>query len=124
MKRSVLQKLDDAKRFQLLVEAVTDYALYLLDLDGTIVSWNSGAQRIEGYTADEIIGNNFSLFFTPEHLAAGKPAHALQTAKKAGRFEAEAWRVRKDGSRFWASAVLDAVRGNDGKVIGFAKITR
>ena len=124
MKRPVLEQIDDAKRFQLLVEAVTDYALYLLDLDGTIISWNTGAQRIKGYTADEIIGKNFSTFFTPEDRAAGKPARALQTAASVGRFEDEAWRMRKDGSRFWASAILAAVRAPDGAVIGFAKITR
>jgi PAS domain S-box-containing protein len=124
MKRPLLEQIDDAKRFQLLVEAVTDYALYLLDLDGTIISWNTGAQRIKGYTANEIIGKNFSMFFTPEDRAAGKPARALRTAQSVGRFEDEAWRVRKDGSRFWASAVLDAVRAPDGEVIGFAKITR
>ena len=124
MKRSALEQIGDAKRLQLLVEAVTDYALYLLDLDGTIVSWNTGAERIKGYSADEIIGKNFSMFFTPEDLAAGKPARALHTAKTVGRFEDEAWRVRKDGTRFWASAVLDAVHGEDGAVIGFAKVTR
>jgi PAS domain S-box-containing protein len=124
MKRPLLEQIDDAKRFQLLVEAVTDYALYLLDLDGTIISWNTGAQRIKGYTANEIIGKNFSMFFTPEDRAAGKPERALRTAQSVGRFETEGWRVRKDGSRFWASAVLDAVRAPDGEVIGFAKITR
>jgi PAS domain S-box-containing protein len=124
MKRSVLEQIDDARRLQLLVQAVTDYALYLVDLDGTIISWNAGAERIKGYTAGEVIGRNFSLFFTPEDLAAGKPAHALQTAKAVGRFEDEAWRLRKDGKRFWASAVLDAVHDEAGAVIGFAKITR
>jgi PAS domain S-box-containing protein len=124
MKKSVLEQMDDARRLQLLVEAVTDYALYLLDLDGYIVSWNSGARRIKGYTPDEIIGKNFSRFFTDEDRAIGKPARALQIAKTVGRFEDEAWRVRKDGTRFWASAVLDAVRSEDGQVIGFAKITR
>src|SRR4051812_25749558 len=86
MKRPVLEQLDDTKRFQLLVEAVTDYALYLLDLDGTIISWNTGASRINGYSADEVIGKNFSMFFPPEDLAAGKPARALRTAKAVGRF--------------------------------------
>jgi PAS domain S-box-containing protein len=124
MTRSVLEQIDDARRLQLLVEAVTDYALYLVDLDGTIISWNAGAERIKGYRADEVIGKNFSLFFTPEDVAAGKPAHVLKTAKAVGRFEDEAWRLRKGGTRFWASAVLDAVRGEDGAVIGFAKITR
>ena len=124
MKRPVLEQIGDAKRLALLVEAVTDYALYLLDLDGNVISWNSGARRIKGYTADEIIGKNFSMFFTPEDRAAGKPARALRTAQSVGRFEDEGWRMRKDGSRFWASAVLDAVRAEDGTVIGFAKITR
>jgi PAS domain S-box-containing protein len=124
MTRSVLEQIDDARRLQLLVQAVTDYALYLIDLDGTIISWNAGAERIKGYKADEVIGKNFSLFFTPEDVAAGKPAHALKTAKAVGRCEDEAWRLRKDGTRFWASAVLDAVHGEDGAVIGFAKITR
>jgi PAS domain S-box-containing protein len=124
MKRPVLEQIDAAKRLQLLVEAVTDYALYLLDLNGTIISWNPGAERIKGYRADEVVGKNFSMFFPPEDLARGKPARALQTARAVGRFEDEGWRIRKDGSRFWASAVLDAVRGDDGVVIGFAKITR
>lgn len=124
MTRLVLEQIDDAKRLQLLLEAVTDYAIYLLDLKGNIISWNTGARRIKGYTADEIIGQNFSRFFTDEDRAAGKPERALQTAKTVGRFEDEAWRVRKDGSRFWALAVLDTVRSEDGEVIGFAKVTR
>src|SRR4051812_48967942 len=102
MKRPVLDQIDDANRFQLLVEAVIDYALYLLDLDGPIISWNAGASRIKGYSADEVIGKNFSMFFTPEDLAAGKPERALRTAEAVGRFEDEAWRLRKDGTRFWA----------------------
>jgi len=124
MKRPFLEQIDDAKRFQLLVGALTDYALYLLDLDGTITSWNVGAERIKGYTAEEAIGKNFSMFFTKEDLAAGKPARALHTARTVGRFEDEAWRLRKDGSRFWASAILDAVRDERGQVIGFVKVTR
>jgi PAS domain S-box-containing protein len=124
MKRPVLEQIGGAKRLQLLVEAVTDYAIYLLDLEGNVVSWNAGARRIKGYTADEIIGQNFSKFFTEEDRASGKPARALELAKTVGRFEDEAWRVRKDGTRFWASAVLEAVRDEDGSVIGFAKVTR
>jgi PAS domain S-box-containing protein len=124
MKRPFLEQMDDAKRFQLLVGALTDYALYLLELDGTIASWNAGAERIKGYTAEEAIGKNFSMFFTAEDLASEKPKRALQTAKTVGRFEDEAWRLRKDGSRFWASAILDAVRDERGEVIGFVKITR
>jgi PAS domain S-box-containing protein len=124
MKRPFLEQMDDAKRFQLLVGALTDYALYLLELDGTIASWNAGAERIKGYTAEEAIGKNFSMFFTAEDLASEKPKRALQTAKTVGRFEDEAWRLRKDGTRFWASAILDAVRDERGEVIGFVKITR
>ncbi len=124
MSKSFLEQIDSEKRFQLLVEAVTDYAIYLLDVDGRIVSWNSGAERIKGYKASEVIGRHFSLFFTDEDRASGKPARALETARKVGRFEDEGWRQRKDGSRFWTLAVLDAVRDNRGNVIGFAKVTR
>ena len=124
MQRPVLEQIDDGRRFHLLMEAVTDYALYLLNIDGTIISWNAGARRIKGYSAEEVIGRNFSMFFTEQDRANGKPARALHTAKTTGRFEDEGWRVRKDGALFWASAMLDAVRGEDGEVIGFAKITR
>lgn len=113
-----------AEIFQLLVDAVTDYALYMLDPEGRIVTWNSGAARFKGYTAQEIVGAHFSRFFSPEDQAAGLPAHALATAAREGRFEAEGWRIRKDGSRFWAHAILDAIRGEDGALLGFAKITR
>jgi PAS domain S-box-containing protein len=112
------------KRFQLLVNAVTDYALYMLEPDGTIASWNPGARRFKGYEADEIVGRNFSLFFTEEDRAAGLPALALATAEREGRFEAEGIRVRKDGTRFWANAVIDPIRDDQGRLIGFAKITR
>jgi PAS domain S-box-containing protein len=124
MDRPVLEQVDSEKRFQLLVEAVTDYAIYLLDPNGKIISWNSGAERIKGYTSTEIIGQPFSRFFTEEDRAAGKPAYALDTARRTGRFEEEGWRRRKDGTRFWALAVLDAVRDPSGEVIGFAKVTR
>jgi PAS domain S-box-containing protein len=113
-----------AETFQLLVDAITDYALYMLDPDGRIVTWNSGAERFKGYAPDEIIGEHFSLFFSQEDRDAGLPAHAIATATRDGRFEAEGWRVRKDGSRFWAHAILDAIRGEDGSLLGFAKITR
>jgi PAS domain S-box-containing protein len=93
-------------QFRLLVEAITDYAIFRIDPDGTVASWNSGAQRAKGYSASEIIGQNFSLFFTPEDRAAGKPAQALATARANKRFEDEGWRVRKDGTRFWASVVI------------------
>ena len=112
------------RRFQLLVDAVIDYGLYLLDPDGRVASWNPGAERMKGYASNEILGRPFSTFFTEEDLQAGLPARALETARREGRFEAEGWRVRKDGTRFWALAVLDAVRDENGALIGFVKITR
>ena len=108
---------------ELLVQSVLDYAIFMLDPTGKIVSWNPGAERIKGYAAQDIIGQHFSRFYTEEDRAAGKPEEALATAREAGRFTAEAWRVRKDGSRFWALVVIDPIR-RDGKLIGFAKITR
>jgi PAS domain S-box-containing protein len=117
-------QLTGAARFEMLVRAVTDYAIYMLDLDGKITSWNAGAERLKGYTEDEIIGAHFSRFFTPEDRAANKPVTALKTAAETGRWEDESWRVRKDGTRFWALAVLDAIRDREGKLVGFAKITR
>lgn len=116
--------LTDAERFELLVKSVKDYAIYMLNHDGTAVSWNSGAQRFKGYTAEEIIGRHFSLFYTPEDRQAGVPGMALQTATEQGKFEAEGWRVRKDGTRFWAHVVIDAIRSEDGTLVGFAKVTR
>ncbi|MEG3148584.1 PAS domain S-box protein [Sphingomonas sp. ZT3P38] len=112
------------ERFRLLVQSVTDYAIYMLDLAGTIVSWNAGAERFKGYREDEILGEHFSRFYTPEDRAAALPAAALRRAEHEGRFEAEGWRVRKDGTRFWASVVIDPVLDSEGKLIGFAKITR
>jgi PAS domain S-box-containing protein len=109
--------------YELLIQAAADYAIYMLDLDGRVISWNSGAERIKGYAASEIVGSHFSRFYTPEDDAAGVPAKALDTVRREGRFEAEGWRVRKDGSRFWASVVIDAIH-DGGKLIGFAKITR
>jgi PAS domain S-box-containing protein len=111
-------------RFRRLVESVTDYAIFQLDLDGTVSSWNAGAQRIKGYTAQEIIGKHFSIFYTEEDRAAGVPARALETAKREGRFESEGWRVRKDGTRFCAFVVIDPIRNEEGSTIGFAKVTR
>ena len=111
-------------RFELLVQSVTDYAIYMLSTNGTIVSWNAGARRFKGYEADEIVGQHFSRFYTPEDQAAGIPALALETAEREGRFEAEGWRVRKDGGRFWASVVIDPIRDPTGTLIGFAKVTR
>ena len=119
-----IEELDDKQRMQLLVNAVVDYALYLIGQDGRVVSWNSGAQRLKGYGAAEIIGRPYATFFTPEDRERGLPDQALQMAAREGRFESEGWRVRKDGTRFWALAVLDAVRDESGALIGFAKITR
>jgi PAS domain S-box-containing protein len=112
------------RRYELLVDAVVDYAIYMLDPEGYITTWNRGAERLKGYTAEEIIGSHFSRFFSDEQRADGKPWHALRIAAKYGRFEEENWRVRKDGSRFWALAVLDAIHDEHGQLIGFAKITR
>jgi PAS domain S-box-containing protein len=109
---------------QMLLESVVDYAIYLLDLDGIVKSWNVGAQRIKGYSAQEIIGSNFSVFYTDDDVCAGEPARSLAIARVTGKFEAEGWRVRKDGSRLWASVVIDAVRDPAGEVVGFAKVTR
>ena len=121
---SDFERLTDEQRFQLLVNAVTDYAIYMLDPEGNVATWNPGAQRIKGYSASEIVGRNFSSFFTPEDVAAGLPARALAEATREGRFEAEGWRVRKDGTRFWANAILDPIRSDSGGLIGFVKITR
>jgi len=111
-------------RFELLVQSVTDYAIYMLDLQGRVTSWNAGARRFKGYEADEIVGEHFSRFYTPEERARGIPKIALATAEREGRFEAEGWRVRKDGSRFWANVVIDPVRDPAGTLVGFAKVTR
>jgi PAS domain S-box-containing protein len=115
---------NDDSRFRLLIDAVTDYAIYMLDATGTVASWNPGAQRFKGYRADEIIGQHFSRFYTEEDLATNLPARALATAAREGRFEAEGWRVRKDGTRFWAHVVIDPIRSPKGEIIGYAKITR
>jgi PAS domain S-box-containing protein len=112
------------ERFRFLLQSVTDYAIYMLDTEGNIVSWNAGAERFKGYSAAEIIGQHFSRFYGEEDQAAGIPKKALQTALQEGRFEAEGWRYRKDGNRFWANVVIDPVRNDDGELIGFAKITR
>src|SRR4029079_409071 len=122
--RSDLSRLGDEQRLQLLVDAVIDYAIYMIDLDGRVMSWNSGAVRLKGYSADEIIGQSFERFYTPEDRAAGIPQLALKTARETGRFHAEGWRVRKDGTRFWASVVLDAIRNENGELVGYAKVTR
>ena len=112
------------ERFRLLLQGVTDYAIFMLDPDGRVANWNAGAERIKGYTSDEIVGSHLSRFYTPEEVEAGAPATALRTAAEVGRFEAEGWRLRKDGSRFWANAVIDAIRDGEGRLVGFAKVTR
>ena len=109
---------------QLLLDSVVDYAIYMLDVDGHVVSWNAGAQRLKQYSSDEILGQHFSNFYTPEDRAAGVPAQALKIARETGRFHAEGWRVRKDGTRFWAMVVIDAIRDDSGQLVGFAKVTR
>jgi PAS domain S-box-containing protein len=109
--------------FARLLDGVRDCAIYLIDPDGYVVSWNAGAERIKGYEAHEIIGKHFSNFYTPEDRSAGLPQFALSTAAKIGKFESEGWRLRKDGSRFWAGVLLDAIREGD-NIVGFAKITR
>jgi PAS domain S-box-containing protein len=115
--------LDSERNFRLLVQGVTDYAIFMLSPTGHITSWNAGARRIKGYTESEIIGSHFSRFYTPEDVAAAVPFRGLETARREGRFEAEGWRVRRDGSRFWAHVVIDAIH-EDGELIGFAKVTR
>ena len=114
---------ESERNFRLLVEGVADYALYMLDPDGVVTSWNIGGQRIKGYAPDEIIGQHFSRFYTEVDRANGKPPRALRIAREQGRYEEEGWRVRKDGTFFWASVIIDTIY-EDGKLVGFAKITR
>jgi PAS domain S-box-containing protein len=115
---------ESQEQFRLLVQGVTDYAIFLLDKDGFVSNWNPGAQRIKGYLPEEIVGRHFSQFYTEEDRALGMPRTALETARTEGRFEKEGWRVRKDGSRFWAHVLIDSVRGDNGELIGYAKVTR
>lgn len=112
------------EKFRLLVQGVTDYAIYMLDADGIVTNWNAGAQRIKGYAPDEIIGRHFSLFYTPEDREKGEPQRTLQAAIDNGSAEKEGWRIRKNGETFWASVVIDPIRDDAGEVIGFAKVTR
>ena len=114
----------EEQRYRLLVDSITDYAIYMLDREGMISSWNAGARRFKGYEAHEVIGTHFSRFYTEEDRRKGLPEKALRTAETEGRFEAEGWRVRKDGTRFWAHIVIDPIRDESGTLIGFAKITR
>lgn len=119
-----LAALSESQRFELLVSSVKDYAIYMLDPSGIVVSWNAGAQRFKGYTADEVIGQHFSLFYLKDDDESGLPARALRISAEKGTFEAEGWRVRKDGTRFWASVVIDPIRDQNGLLLGFAKVTR
>ena len=112
------------EQFRLLVQSVTDYAIFMLDAQGYVSSWNAGAERIKGYTPSEIMGEHFSRFYSANDRASGEPQRALAAAEHEGRFSKEGWRYRKDGSRFWASVVIDPIRNDDGDLIGFAKITR
>jgi formate hydrogenlyase transcriptional activator len=112
------------ERFRLLVEGASDYAIFMLDPEGRVASWNSGAERIKGYRAEEIVGQHFSKFYPQESVERGKPQHELEVAAAQGRFEDEGWRIRKDGSRFWANVIITALRGKDGQLKGFSKVTR
>jgi PAS domain S-box-containing protein len=123
-RRAEEQLRESEEQLRLLVQGVTDYALYMLDLDGLVSSWNAGAERIKGYSRDEVLGTHFSRFYTAEEREAGVPSKGLQRARTEGRWETEGWRVRKDGSRFWAHVVIDAIRNEAGELVGFAKITR
>ena len=123
------KKVEDALRrseqtFQLLTESVQDYAIFMLDTEGRVASWNAGAELIKGYRPHEILGEHFSKFYPPEDVAQGKPQWELQVAEREGRHEDEGWRVRKDGTRFWANAVINAMRDAHGGLVGFAKVTR
>jgi PAS domain S-box-containing protein len=110
--------------YRVLVETVRDYAIFHLDTGGHIITWNAGARRLKGYEKADILGQHFSVFYPPEDIASGKPAHELVVAEAEGRFEDEGWRVRKDGSRFWANVIITALRDEKGKLIGFGKVTR
>jgi PAS domain S-box-containing protein len=116
--------LESERKFRLLVQGVIDYAIYMLDPEGVITNWNTGAARIKGYSEEEVIGRHFSMFYTAEDRAAEVPGRALERAARDGRYELEGWRCRKDGTQFWANAVIDAIRDTDGELLGFAKITR
>ena len=115
---------ESEQRFHLLIDSVHDFGIFMLDPEGLVSSWNEGAERINGYTADEIIGKHFSIFYPAEDLAWNKPRHELEVAAREGRFEEEGWRVRKDGSRFWANVIITAVRDDGGTLVGFSKVTR
>ena len=112
------------RELALLVDSVTDYAIFMMDLEGRVRTWNRGAERLKGYSAAEIVGQHFSVFYTPEDLARNHPANELQVTLRDGRYEEEGWRVRKDGSRFWGDVAITLIRDGDGRPIGFGKVTR
>ena len=117
-------KVDEGNQFRLLAQALTDYAIYMIDPEGFITTWNAGAERIKGYESTEIIGQHFSRFFTNDDQRHGLPQQILDLARTSGRYELEGWRVRKDGKRFWAVAVIEAIRDETGALVGFGKVTR
>lgn len=116
--------IESERRFRHLVQGVTDYAIFMLDPTGLITNWNAGAERIKGYRESDAVGRHFSIFYSDADVAAGVPTRALETARREGRYEAEGWRLRRDGTRFWASVVIDAIHDDQGVLIGFAKVTR
>ena len=117
-------RLDTEHLFRLMVANIRDYAIFMLDPDGLIATWNAGAERIKGYKADEVIGKHFSIFYPQIDVDAGKCDHELESAERDGRFEDEGWRVRKDGTQFWANVIFTAVRDEAGTLLGFSKVTR
>jgi len=120
----ILRRSPGEEQFRVFIESVRDYALLILDTEGHVTTWNRGAEAIKGWTAAEIIGKHFSSFYPPEAIADGLPQRELVGAEQEGRYEDEGWRIRKDGSRFWANVVITALRDSDGTLIGFAKVTR
>lgn len=123
-KNSPAAVLDTDASFRLLVDSAKDYAIVMLDPSGHVATWNEGAERFKGYRAQEIIGKHFSCFYPPEAVQSGFPEMELKTAAEKGRFEDEGWRIKKDGTRFWANVIVTALRDKDGKLIGFSKVTR
>lgn len=114
----------EEESYRLLVESVEDYAIFMLDPAGNIASWNAGARRLKGYEPEEVIGRHFSLFYTPEDVSTGHPEEELEAAERDGRYEEEGWRIRKDGRKIWANVVITALLDEDGRLRGFAKVTR
>jgi len=124
MREFSLALVESEKRFRLLVESVTDYAIFMLDTQGRVVTWNSGAERNTGYKAEEVLGRGYSMFFLPEDAASGVCSRELAAAAREGRYQTEAWRRRKDGSKFWANITLTTILDGKGELRGFAKVTR